>query len=197
MRLIGRLILGFLALVFGAAIAAAIAAAYLKSRLTSRGIPNDDEIELVAIFEGHDFTSTAQSLRRVDLTAIYGGGTLDLRLATLDPSGATLSVRTVFGGFRVAVPGTWQVEIRNVGLFGGIIDSRRREWLDSNGPRLTIEGFAAFGGLAVVSETPDFGPARPTALDDDDGEAPRNEPPGDNRGLVTDIEQALPAPADV
>jgi hypothetical protein len=194
---IGRVISGFFVFVVSAAVASAIAAVGLKGRLTSRGRPGDDEIELVAIFEGQDFTSIAPALRRVDLTAMFGGGTLDLRLARLDPAGATLSARTVFGGYRLAVPGTWQVEHRGFGLLGGVGDSRRREWLDPNGPRLTIEGFALFGGIGIVSETPDIGPARPPTLDADDGEAPRNAPPADNRGLVTDIEQAPPAPADL
>ena len=143
------------------------------------------------------YQGIAASLRRVDLTAMYGGGTLDLRLARLDPAGATISARVVFGGYRVAVPGTWRVERRGFGLFGGFGDARRQEWVDPNGPRLTIEGFAVFGGLGVVSETPDLGPARPPTLDDDGETAPRNEPPDDNRGLVTDIEQAPPAPADL
>jgi hypothetical protein len=197
MRLIGRLIRGFFAFVMSSAVASAIAAVALRGRLAPRGRPADDEIELVAIFETRDFTSIAPSLRRVDLTAIYGGGTLDLRLARLDPAGATVSARTVFGGYRVAVPGTWRVEGRPMGLFGGTGDSRKRAWLDPNGPVLRLEGFALFGGLGIVSETPDLGPARPPTLDDDDGHALRNQLPSDNRGLVTDIEQAPPAPADL
>jgi hypothetical protein len=66
--------------------------------------------------------------------------------------------------------------------------------VDPNGPRLTIEGFALFGGIGVVSETPDLGPPRPMTLDDRGNAAPE---PVDNRGLVTDIEQAPPAPADL
>jgi hypothetical protein len=58
-----------------------------------------------------------------------------------------------------------------------------------------IEGFALFGGLGIVSETPDLGPPRPTTLDDRNGHG--NEEPANNRGLVTDIEQAPPAPADI
>jgi hypothetical protein len=195
---IGRIVRGFVAFVIGSAVASAVTAAVLKGRITSRGRPADDEIELVSIFENRDFTSTAGSLRRVDLTAMFGGGTLDLRLARLAPEGATLSARTVFGGYRVAIPGTWRVEPRALGVLGGFGDSRQRAWVDPNGPLLRIEGFALFGGLGVVSETPDLGPPRPQTLDEDDGDgirstdAARNEPPADNRGLVTDIEQAPP-----
>jgi hypothetical protein len=194
MRIFGLLLRAFIALWVFAFAGALAVALRLKGQLASRGRPADDEVELVAIFEQADFTSTATSLRRVDLTAMYGGGTLDLRLATLDPAGATLNARTIFGGYRVAVPGTWRVERHGLGLFGGFGDARRREWIDPNGPVLTLEGLALFGGLGVVSETPDLGPARPTTLDEHDG---FGEERPDNRGLVTDIEQAPPAPADL
>jgi hypothetical protein len=194
MRIIGwfmRTLVMFTVMAFAGALAVAFR---LKGRLVPHGRPGDDEVELVAIFDQGDFTSTAKSLRRIDLTAMYGGGTLDLRLATLDPAGATLNARTIFGAYRVAVPGTWRVEPRGTGVFGGFGDARRREWVDPNGPRLTIEGFALFGGIGVVSETPDLGPPRPMTLDDRGNAAPE---PVDNRGLVTDIEQAPPAPADL
>jgi hypothetical protein len=194
MRIIGLLLRAFIAL-WAVAFAAALATAVrLKGQLKPRGRPADDEVELVAIFDQADFTSTAESLRRVDVTAMYGGGTLDLRLATLDPSGAVVNARTVFGGYRLAVPGTWRVEMAGMGLFGGFADTRPREWVDPNGPRLTIEGFALFGGLGVVSETPDLGPARPTTLDERNG---FDHEPANNRGLMTDIEQVPPAPADI
>jgi hypothetical protein len=197
MSVLRRLIRAFFAFVLASAVGSALAATRLKGRLASRGRPADDEVELVAIFENADFTSTASSLRQIDLTAMFGGGTLDLRLATLDPAGATLRARTVFGGYRVAVPGTWRVERRALGLFGGSGDARPRAWVDPNGPLLTIEGFALFGGLGVVSETPDLGPPRPQTLDQEPGEAGQPEPAADNRGLVTDIEQVPPATSDL
>ena len=94
MRLLGILVgafIGLFVVAFGAALAVALRQ---KGQLASRGRPADNEVELVAIFDQADFTSTAGSLRRVDLTAMYGGGTLDLRLATLDPAGATVIART-------------------------------------------------------------------------------------------------------
>jgi hypothetical protein len=193
MRLLGRLIGAVIAFSLTASIAAAVAAVRLKSRHESRGGPADDEIEVVAIFESRDLTSSATSFRRADVTAIYGGGTLDLRLATLAPDGATVSAWTIFGGYRLAVPGTWRVELGGFGVFGGFGDARNRAWVDQNGPVLRVRGFALFGGLGIVSETPDLGPPRPQtfAMDDEDGFH------ADNRGLVTDIEQVPPAPASV
>ena len=193
LRIAGRLARLLLAFSFLAAIASAIAAVVLKGRLVSRGRPADDEIELVTIFDGQDFTSTASALRRVDLTTLFGGGTLDLRLATLDPAGATVQVRAAFGGYRLAVPATWRVEMRGIGIAGGFTDGRRRDWVDPDHSILTVEGFALFGGIAIVSETPDLGPARPQVTTNP-AEAPMAT---DNRGLVTDVEQVPPSPAAI
>jgi hypothetical protein len=159
MRTIGSLIREFLGFAFVAAIGSAIAAYVAKGRLTSSGDPADDELDLVAIYEGLDLASTAPALRRASYTAWYGGGTLDLRGATLDPAGATLTVRAIFGGFRLVLPPTWPVELRMIGVFGGIGDARDREQVEPAGPRLTIEGFALFGGVGIVSEAPDMEPS--------------------------------------
>jgi hypothetical protein len=139
-----------------AGIGSAIAAHVAKGRMTSRGEPADDELDLVAIYEARDLTSTAPALRRASVTAWYGGGTLDLRGATLDPAGASLTVRALFGGFRLVVPATWRVELDTVGVFGGIGDARNRELIDAYGPIVRISGFAVFGGVGIVSEAPDL-----------------------------------------
>jgi hypothetical protein len=136
--------------------------------LLSKGEPDDNELDLVAIYEGLDLSSRAPALRRASYTAWYGGGTLDLRGATLDPAGATLTVRALFGGFRLVVPATWRVELATVGVFGGIGDARDRDGIDAGGPILRIEGFAVFGGVGIVSDAPD--------LDDSAIESPADAP---------------------
>jgi hypothetical protein len=156
MRVIGGILRTFLILSIMAGIASAIGAFYAKSRLLSKGEPDDNELDLVAIYEGLDLSSRAPALRRASYTAWYGGGTLDLRGATLDSAGATLTVRALFGGFRLVVPATWRVELATVGVFGGIGDARDRDGIDAEGPVLRIEGFAVFGGVGIVSEAPDL-----------------------------------------
>ncbi|MEW5990007.1 MAG: hypothetical protein AB1736_01505 [Chloroflexota bacterium] len=156
MRVIGSLVRTFLVLTFLAAVGSAIGAFYAKSRLLSKGEPDDNELDLVAIYEGRDLSSRAPALRRASYTAWYGGGSLDLRGATLDPAGATLTVRALFGGLRLVIPATWRVELATVGVFGGIGDARDRALVDETGPILRIEGFAVFGGVGIVSEAPDL-----------------------------------------
>jgi len=185
-----RFIVGLLRWAFAASILSlvlsAVAALVLRGRLSSRGGPNDEEIELVAIFAAGDFTSMASPFRRAGITALYGGGTLDLRLATLDAEGGTVNVRAAFGGYQVVVPPTWRVELRGIGIAGGFGDGRDRSLVDRRSPVLIIDGWALFGGAGVVSERQDGRSPSGEGLD----AAPGDSRPGGLPGLVTDIERA-------
>ena len=163
MGFIGRLIGLAISLLLLAAIGSAIAAAYFKGRLASRGEPGDDDVEVVAIFDSLEFASTAPALRRMAVLTWYGGGTLDLRGATLDPDGATLTLRAALGGIRLVVPESWPVELALTGAAGGIADGRDQGLVDAAAPLLRIEGFAVLGGAAIVSAAPDLDAAVTTA----------------------------------
>jgi hypothetical protein len=162
------LIRSLLGLTFGlllvGSIASAIAAAMAKGRLESRAQPDDDEIDLVTIYESRDFSSTASAFRGGSVLTWYGGGTVDLRGASLDPAGATLDLKAIFGGIRLVVPETWRVDVGTVGLMGGVGDGRDRDRVAKNGPTLRLTGFAIFGGAGVVSAAPDLDAAAAPAV---------------------------------
>jgi len=160
-----RSILGlFIGLTVLAALGSALGAVVMKSRLTSHGEEPDEEISLVAIYSGRDFKSTARAFRSGSVLAWYGGGTVDLRGATLDPAGAVLNVRAIFGGFRLVVPETWKVERNVTAIFGGIGDARDEDAVVADGPTLMLDGFALFGGIGIVSEAPDLDLDKPIDL---------------------------------
>ncbi len=146
---------------FLAAIGSALAAVIAKGRLTSRGGPEDDEVDLVTIFEPQEFTSSARALRRITATTMYGGGTIDLLGAMLDPGGATVRARTIFGGFRLVIPAAWRVELDGIGFAGGSADGRDQSLVDPQGPVLRVRSTAVFGGIGIVSEGPDRRAAEP------------------------------------
>jgi hypothetical protein len=152
MRPIRNLILSFVGLTLLTAIISAITAAVLKERLVSRGDETDDEIDLVTIYTGRDFTSKAPSFRGGSVLTWYGGASIDLREASLDPAGATLNARTIFGGLRLLVPETWNVRSNITAVFGGVGDTRDTSVVDELGPTLTVTGFALFGGVGIQTE---------------------------------------------
>ena len=137
-----------------AMVAGAIGA--LKARQRDVPVPDADadEIELLAAFEPLHFQSRATAFRGGTIQCWYGGGVIDLREAILDPAGARLDVRAVFGGGQIIVPETWNVTTGVKGI-GGVGDTRPHVDRAADAPHLTLEGFVLFGGYAVMSEVPE------------------------------------------
>jgi len=138
------------------AVISAIAALVARSHLASRGGEGDDELDIVTIYDGLTIRSTATALRRVSVLCWYGGGTIDLRDAALDPGGATITLRALFGGIRLVVPAAWPVERSVTAIFGGVGDVRDPSLVAPVGPTLRVRGWAAFGGVAILSDAPDL-----------------------------------------
>lgn len=114
--------------------------------------PTADELDLQAIFEGFDLRSTAAAFRGGDLLLCYGGGSLDMRGATLDPAGGRLRVRSIFGGLQLIVPESWPVRVRSTGIFGGVGHAAKSA--GEGEPALEIEALSVFGGIGIVTSEP-------------------------------------------
>ena len=122
-------------------------ALFAKRALPSRGDEESDEVELVAIFDGIDLKSRSKSFRGGSMFAWFGGIAVDLREAELAP-GATLSVRTLFGGIAVKTPPNWRIK-SDVKVLAGGIDAPNPPHVDADAPVLRLSGLAVFGGVAV------------------------------------------------
>jgi hypothetical protein len=142
-----RPIRALLLLTLGAWAGMAIAAAFVKRALPSRGDEDSDELSLVAVFDGIDLKSRAKAFKGGSMLAWFGGIAVDLRDAELAP-GATLSVHTLFGGIAIKTPPSWRVESNVKALMGGV-DAQTPTKDDPNAPVLTLVGVALFGGIAV------------------------------------------------
>jgi hypothetical protein len=154
MRVIGRVIMLLWGAVTLASRVGMIPARLAKRRIVPTEAPDADEVVITAIFEPITFRSVASSFRGGTFDCWYGGGVLDLRDATLDPAGAHLQVRAVFGGGQILVPEAWRVSSKVLGI-GGLGDTRERIERATDAPHLTIEGLAIFGGFAIMSEMPE------------------------------------------
>jgi predicted membrane protein len=133
---------------------AAMAFAAIKGRRAVEQDPAADEVDLVATFGELDFRSTSAAFRGGTVTTWFGGGTLDLRGATLDPGGATLRVNALFGGGNLVVPDEWNVKTKITGI-GGVGDGRPEVERPADAPTLRLEGTAMFGGWGITSEPDD------------------------------------------
>lgn len=124
----------------------------LRRAVKSRGGPDDDEVALVAIFDGVNLRSRATAFRGGSMLAWVGGVAVDLREAELAP-GAHLILHSLVGGIAIRIPPGWRVQSNLRALAGGVaIDSPEPH--DQDAPRLTLDGFALLGGIAVGTKPP-------------------------------------------
>jgi hypothetical protein len=154
MGLIRRLFTLFWTGLVLAMIVGVIGALAARRRVVPAPDPEADEVELRAIFQPFHFESRATAFRGGKVECWYGGGIIDLRNATLDPAGAHLEIRTIFGGGQIIVPESWDVAASVKGI-GGVGDARAQTARDRDAPRLSISGLVMFGGLAVMSDVPE------------------------------------------
>jgi hypothetical protein len=146
----------FVALLAGWFVFVAVAA-ILAATKRREAVPQDpaaDEVDLVASFGPLEFHSESGAFRGGTVTTWFGGGTVDLRDATLDPAGATLHANALFGGGNLIVPETWNVETRIIGI-GGAGDGRPKAERTPDAPTLRLEGTALFGGWGITSAPAD------------------------------------------
>jgi hypothetical protein len=151
MNVIGRLTAILTGLFALTAIAAALAARAIKERIIPVDSPDAPEVTLRAIFEPIQFRSSSTTFRGGSLDCWFGGGIIDLRDAILDPGGARLEIRAVFGGGQIVVPESWRVTTNLVGI-GGIGDGRSQVQRPVTAPVLVIDGIVLFGGFGVTSD---------------------------------------------
>ena len=122
-------------------------AALLKRVLPSHGDEESDEVALVAIMNGIELKSRSRAFRGGSMFSWLGGIAVDLREVELAEN-ARLDVHSAFGGIAIRVPTGWRVESNVTSLAGGVaIGVPEPE--DADAPTLRLNGFSAFGGIAV------------------------------------------------
>jgi hypothetical protein len=128
-------------------------AALMKRVFPSRGDALSDEVALVAILDGVAIKSRAQAFRGGSMFSWLGGIAFDLRDAQLAPD-AHLDVRSVFGGIAIRLPPGWRIE-SDVKALGGGVAVGVPELEAADAPTLKLDGFSAFGGVAVGAKPVD------------------------------------------
>jgi len=108
-------------------------------------------INLWTVFGGGRRQIDSQDFRGGEVTAVFGGYEVDLRNASIAAERAVIDVTAMFGGVEIRVPGTWIVEARGVGIFGGFGDETRppKPGEVTREQRLIVSGAAVFGGVAI------------------------------------------------
>jgi hypothetical protein len=129
----------------------AVVAAFAKRRVETTEDPASNEPTAASIYAGEQFVSSAPALRAARVITWFAGHDVDLRGATLDPSGASLDLRTMYGGTQVVVPEGWRVRSSVLSIFGGTQVDIEDDRLPEDAPLLELRGFTLFGGVRVTT----------------------------------------------
>lgn len=144
-RFLARVLVAVVAAVAGSALVA-------KRRLPVRDEPDAPDISLVSIFDGTSLRPTGRAFRGGSIYSIFGGTTLDLRRAVLDPLGGHLEVTTIYGGTDITVPDSWFVTVAGPTIAAGsAVSVADHASLPPGAPRLTISARTLFGALSVTA----------------------------------------------
>lgn len=115
----------------------------------SSSTDSSDFIQATAILGGFNRKCSSQQFRGGDITAIMGGGKIDLREARMQADQAVLDVFTLMGGVEIQVPSDWSVDQRFTPVLGGFED--RTNQAPGNTKRLAIHGTAVMGGVKIMN----------------------------------------------
>ena len=120
-----------------------------RGALQRNRVTADDRQDVMAVLGGSATHSRSQHFSHGNVSAVFGGATLDLREAHLEP-GATVDAMALFGGADVIVPPGTRVNLTGLPIFGGYDDKTRSDGeLPADAPQLKVSATAIFGGVTV------------------------------------------------
>jgi predicted membrane protein len=115
-----------------------------------------DFINLSFVLGGGDFKFNSKDLKGGKVTAIMGGGTIDLREADFQESEIVIDAFSLMGGIEIKVPTTWDVNMQGTPLLGGMDNKTAYHAANDKDSRpgqshkkLTLKGMAIMGGVEI------------------------------------------------
>ena len=123
------------------------------SGLWSRRVDGEHRESSVAMFGGTKIKDRSEHFTHANVSAIFGGATLDLREAHIDGE-ASVDALAMFGGVDVLVPKGWRVSVDGTPILGGCEDKTTGDGeLPADAPVLNVHATAILGGVGVKNKT--------------------------------------------
>lgn len=119
------------------------------SILTQRArINSDNPDNITAILGSIESKNDSSDYQGGKITAVMGGGTVDLTKASLKKE-ATLEILTVMGGVELRVPESWEVRTSVMPILGGVENKAAAPTDKVKAPVLNVIGTALLGGIDI------------------------------------------------
>lgn len=110
----------------------------------------NNELNLVGVLSEQKVRSEATNFESASLTSVLGEVKLDLRNATLSPSGAVVDTFCLLGDLSVLVPRGWRVHVKGMPILGDFEDETDHDQhLPSDAPEITITGVSILADIDV------------------------------------------------
>jgi predicted membrane protein len=110
---------------------------------------SNDFVNLSFILGGGDHNYSTKNLQGGKITAIMGGGSIDLRDTNFPEDKVEFDVFAFWGGFDITVPRDWSVNVQVTPIMGGIENKVRPDAEQHGGKTLVIRGTVIMGGVEV------------------------------------------------
>lgn len=115
---------------------------------SGKGSSNENRIQRVLIFSGINSKLNSENLEGINLTAVFGGGKVDVAGAKTSKKDIDIELVAIFGGIKLILPKNWKVESEGTGIFGSF-DNRTEQAKTTT--TVHLKGAAIFGGVEVVN----------------------------------------------
>ncbi|MGY4711120.1 DUF1707 SHOCT-like domain-containing protein [Mycolicibacterium sp. CBM1] len=103
---------------------------------------------LLAILSGFERRGRWNVPERMTTFTLFGGGVVDLRYADFTAANVEIHAYSIMGGQTILLPPEVNVAVRGVGVMGGFDHDVDRQGAPG-APKVTIKGFALWGGVGV------------------------------------------------
>ena len=109
--------------------------------------PPSGDFGFCAVFSGHEERVTGR-FEGASLTAVFGGGELDLREALIDRD-VTIDATAVFGGIDLFLPRGVRVRVAATPIFGGVDNKAPDPTPEQVCPTVYVRATCIFGGVDI------------------------------------------------
>ena len=110
-----------------------------------------DFIDITAVFGGVKKNVISKTFKGGDIVTFMGGS--EINMSQADFTGKIkIDTTNIFGGTKLIVPPTWDVQSDITAIFGGVEDKRQMTGVNADpGKILILDGTCLFGGIEIRS----------------------------------------------
>jgi predicted membrane protein len=110
-----------------------------------------DFVDITAVFGGVKKNVLTKSFKGGDIVSFMGGSEIDLSQADFNGK-VRIDVTNIFGGTKLIVPSSWDVQSDVTAVFGGVDDKRQVNKVQVDSEKvLILDGTCMFGGIEIRS----------------------------------------------